>query len=65
VKNFWLEKYRIGRRVQYVGPDNDYAGRIGRIISISGSRVEVEFIFIGFIPTPRIFRTEKRYLKVL
>lgn len=65
MRNFWLEKYRVGRRIQYIGPVQEFSGRIGRITKIQGQWIEVEFIFIGFIPQAKVLRTEKRFIKIL
>ena len=44
MKNFWLDRYKIGKRVQYIGNDQRFFGMYGTIVGVDYDLVEVLFI---------------------
>lgn len=44
MKNFWLDRYKIGKRVKYIGGDQRFFGMYGTIINVDYDLVDVLFI---------------------
>lgn len=43
MNNFWLNKFREGRLVTYIGEDRELKGRTGKIVKSYGGFVDVQF----------------------
>lgn len=43
MNNFWLNRFREGRLVTYIGDDRELKGRTGIIVKSYGGFVEVQF----------------------
>lgn len=66
MKNYWLDKYQVGRRVRYVGMQTDLWGKFGRIIkNLKDGYVEVAFEFLGMFTTTRNVIIKKNEIVVL
>jgi hypothetical protein len=44
MKNFWLDRYKIGKRVKYIGGDQRFFGMYGIIVDINHDLIEIQFI---------------------
>ncbi len=67
MRNFWLIRaFRPGKRVRYIGPDKQLDGKVGKIKSIQGTWVDVEFEIIAYkIVQCREFTVEKDNLELV
>ncbi len=46
MKNFWLNKFRTGKRVRYNGADSNLNGKVGYVVRVfQGDWVDVQFEF--------------------
>lgn len=43
MKNFWLNPFRIGKRVKYVGADQRFYGMYGTIVGVDYDLVDLLF----------------------
>jgi len=44
MKNFWLDRWKIGKRVKYIGSDQRFFGMYGTIVGVDYDLIEVQFI---------------------
>lgn len=66
MKNFWLDRFRIGKRVRYIGYNEELYMKCGYIIQISDSGwADVEFELIGFIAISRLYSVHKDELELI
>lgn len=66
MKNFWLERFRIGKQVRYKGADKELDGKIGNIVDINGEWIDVQFEFTQYkIAQTRVIAVEKDNLEVV
>jgi len=65
MKNYWLNRFRVGKKVRYKGFDPHLNGKIGIIVSISKEWIDVEFEFPGFYSTTRIITVEEGNLEII
>jgi hypothetical protein len=65
MKNSWLNRFRIGRRVRYKGPDKELSGKTGLIIRIPDNWVDVLFEIPGLTPRVKNYTVEKEYLEII
>lgn len=64
--NFWLDRYKVGRRVRYVGLDRDLCGKFGAIIRhLPNGYLEVDFDFLGIFTTKRTVIVKRQEIIVL
>lgn len=65
MKNFWLNKFRTGKRVRYKGQDNTLNGKVGYVVRIQGDWIDVQFEFPGKMATVKTISVEKDNLEVI
>jgi hypothetical protein len=66
MRNYWLDRYQVGKRVRYVGLQTDLWGKFGRIVkNLKDGNVEVEFEFLGMFTTTRNVIIKKTEIIVL
>jgi hypothetical protein len=65
MKNFWLERFRIGKRVRYKGADANLSGKVGYIQRVHGDWIDVQFEFPGKMVTVKTVSVEKDNLEII
>lgn len=70
MKNFWLDRFRIGKTVRYKGADMELSGKIGTIVSVSSLNhswwIEVKFEFTtSHSAYTRVISVEKDNLEIV
>lgn len=66
MKNFWLDRFCIGKRVRYKGVDKELGGRIGLIVRIDGNWIDVQFELIQYkIAQTKVIAVEKENLEAI
>jgi len=45
MKNFWINRFRIGKRVRYKGADGNLSGKVGYVVRLDGDWIDVQFEF--------------------
>jgi len=65
MKNYWLGRFKIGKRVRYKGRDKDLEGKFGYVVSINGEWIDVRFEFSGLFNTTRVVCVEKNNLEIM
>ena len=65
--NYWLSRrYKIGRRVRYIGPDITLDGKVGKIVRIHDEWFDVEFEIVTFMTVQvREFSVDKDNLELI
>lgn len=65
MKNFWLNKFRTGKRVRYKGADNTLIGKIGYIVRVIDEWIDVQFEFTDKMARTQILTVEKDNLEII
>ncbi len=65
MKNFWLERFRIGKRVRYKGSDQELNGKVGYITRVHGNWIDVQFEFPGKTTSVKTVSVEKDNLEII
>jgi len=65
MKNFWLDKFRIGKRVRYKGTDKILEGKVGYIARVYGDWIDVQFEFPGKMASIKTVSVEKDNLETI
>lgn len=65
MKNYWLERLRIGKRVRYKGLDPQLNGKIGYVVKLDDDWVLVQFEFPGKVASVKNITVEKDNLEII
>lgn len=67
MRNYWTDKFRVGKRVRYIGSDSSLYLKCGQIVykEYGKNWVDVDFEFLGFIPQSKVQAVQTRDLELI
>lgn len=64
MKNFWLNPYRIGKRVKYIGTDHRFYGMYATIVGVDFDLVDLLFELDNIFVQRYVLTAKKSDIKV-